>query len=54
MIRCPFCNQPMVGVTSEDGELFTDLYRCGACQVEQAVYWEHGERLLSWEKDPEE
>ncbi len=54
MVRCPFCNQPMVGVESEENHAFTDLYRCGACQVEQAVHWAHGERLLVWEEDQEQ
>jgi hypothetical protein len=38
--------------TPEDS--FTDLFRCGACQAQQAVYWEYGERLLTFEPEPEE
>lgn len=52
MTSCPFCNRPMDRVTPEGGDAFTDLFRCGACQVEQAVYWETGERLLAWDHDP--
>jgi len=33
---CPFCNQPMERVTPDEQEAFADLFRCGACQVEQA------------------
>jgi uncharacterized protein with PIN domain len=33
MTTCPFCNQPMERVTPDEQEAFTDLYRCGACQV---------------------
>ena len=54
MINCPFCNQPMVGIDSEGEDSFGDLFRCGACQVEQAIHWEKGERLLAWQEDPEE
>lgn len=54
MVKCPFCNQPMEGTNSTDQSGFTDLFRCGACQIEQAIYWEHGERLLSWEGESEE
>ncbi|HOB41060.1 MAG: hypothetical protein WBI99_06405 [Limnochordia bacterium] len=52
MTLCPFCNQPMERVTPDDQEAYADLFRCGACQVEQAVYWDHGERLLAWHYDP--
>ena len=51
VIRCPFCNQVMEDETPEDA--FTDLFRCGACQAQQAIYWEHGERLLTFESEPE-
>lgn len=54
MINCPFCNQPMDVVVPDEQQAFSDLFRCGACQVEQAVYWEQGERLLAWEQDPQE
>jgi hypothetical protein len=53
MVRCPFCNQPMLGIESEPEDPYTDLYRCGACQVEQAVHWGHGERLLAVDQDAE-
>lgn len=43
----------MVGVESAEHP-FGDLFRCGACQVEQAIYWEHGERLVSMTDEPEE
>jgi hypothetical protein len=43
----------MVGVDSEENHPFVDLYRCGACEVEQAVHWGPGERLLVWEDDQE-
>lgn len=51
MVKCPFCNQPMEGVHGEEQSAFADLFRCGACQVQQAVYWEHGERLLSFDDE---
>lgn len=54
MVKCPFCNQPMEGANLGDHDAFTDLFRCGACQVEQAIHWEMGERLLSWDEDPTE
>lgn len=54
MIKCPFCNQTMEGPSSDGPSVFADLYRCGACQVEQAIYWEHGERLVSMEEEPKE
>lgn len=51
MAMCPFCNQPMDRVTPDKEDTFTDLFRCGACQVEQAVHWQTGERLLAWDDD---
>ncbi|NMB02896.1 MAG: hypothetical protein GX971_15460 [Firmicutes bacterium] len=39
-------------ITPDEEDTLTDLFRCGACQVEQAVYWELGERLLAWDDDP--
>ncbi|NLL43664.1 MAG: hypothetical protein GX251_10020 [Firmicutes bacterium] len=53
MVRCPFCNQPMVSMEMEADAPFADLYRCGACQVQQAVHWGHGERILVAEQDQE-
>lgn len=49
VIKCPFCNQVMDDDTPHNSS--TDLFRCGACQAQQAIYWEHGERLLSFEPD---
>ena len=46
VITCPLCNQPMEGVDPQDYGGFNDLYICGACQIEQAVYWETGERVI--------
>ena len=54
MTTCPFSNQPMDRVTPAEADTLTELFRCGACQVEQAVYWEYGERLLSWDDDPDQ
>lgn len=43
MFKCPFCNQPMDQLDPDDYMGSTDFYICGACQVEQAIYWQHGE-----------
>ncbi len=54
MLRCPFCNQPMLGVDEEEHDPYTDLFRCGACQIEQAVHWGIGESVLASTEDPED
>lgn len=43
MFKCPFCNQPMDELDPGDHMGSSDLYICGACQVEHAVYWQHGD-----------
>ena len=45
MVKCPFCNQPMGELDSDDYTDFPDFFLCGACRVEQALYWEPWERL---------
>lgn len=54
MLKCPFCNQPMLGVDAESEDPYTDLFRCGACQIEQAVHWGIGESVLASTEDPQE
>lgn len=51
MIKCPFCNQIMEEEFLNDS--FTDVFRCGACHAQQAIYWERGERLLAFEPEQE-
>jgi hypothetical protein len=43
----------MVSMEMETDVPFADLYRCGACEVQQAVHWGHGERLVVAESDLE-
>lgn len=50
MVLCPFCNQPMEGIDPDEYNGYSDIYICGACQVEQAIFWDSGERVLL-EKD---
>lgn len=51
MIKCPFCNQIMEAESLDDA--FVDVFSCGACRAQQAIYWEHGERLLVFEPEEE-
>ncbi|HHT72671.1 MAG TPA: hypothetical protein GX008_03050 [Firmicutes bacterium] len=46
MVNCPLCNQPMEGIDPEEYHGYADMYICGACQVEQAIFWDSGERVL--------
>lgn len=49
-VLCPFCNQPMEGIVPNEYSGYADMYICGACQVEQAIFWDSGERVVL-EKD---
>lgn len=53
MVVCPFCNQPMEGIDPGEYGGFADMYMCGACQVEQAIFWDSGERVLLEKEDNE-
>ncbi|NLJ80541.1 MAG: hypothetical protein GX335_05925 [Firmicutes bacterium] len=52
MAKCPFCNQPMQMVKSDEYEDYTDFYVCGACQLEQMAFWEPDQLFPLSEDDP--
>jgi|GEM_PF-478977 len=46
MFKCPFCNQPMQNIASEDYNGYTDAYYCPNCDLEQAIHLNTGERII--------
>lgn len=53
MVLCPLCNNQMTNIASDDYNGYGDAYLCENCNVEQAVFWDHGERIMMHRKDGE-
>lgn len=55
MVVCPYCSENMESLNLSDetheGYLDARLYVCNACQLEQIIRWDTGERHLFQKND---